>query len=428
MLYPDMTFPRMIEVKQKFQLIRLEDYAEKIRMELRGANLKERIRPGARIAITAGSRGIAHYSEILRIVVEEVRKVGGEPFLVPAMGSHGGATAEGQVALLRDLGITAESVGAPIVSSMDVEVIGKVGGGVPVYIDRNALKADGIIVVARVKPHTDFKGRIESGLMKMLAIGLGKQKGAETIHRFYREGYHKILPEAAKLVLRKAPVILGLAILENSCHEIAKIKAVEPEMFETEEERLLEEAKALMGRLPFKEIDVLIVDEIGKDVSGMGMDTNVTGRFWLPGESDPNAPMIRRIVVLGLTEKTHGNALGIGLADFTTETVFKKIDFQTTYINALTSGHPEVAKIPIFLPTERDAIAAALHTCGPVDPKEAKVVRVRNTMELERLWISESLLKIVESEPTLRDRIEVIGNLKEMHFDEFGMLKRLHNI
>jgi len=419
-----MIFPRMVEVRQKLPSQKLNDYISAIREELKKKKLHKKIKPGWRIAITAGSRGIAHYAEILATVVEEVKKAGGKPFLVPAMGSHGGATPEGQLEVLKSLGITPETVGAPIYSSMEVDEIGKLENGAPVYMDRIALKADGIIVVGRVKPHTDFKGKIESGLMKMMAIGLGKQKGAEMIHWYQSEGYHKLIPAAARLIMKKTPILLGLAVVENAYHEIAIVKALEPDEIEKEEMKLLEKAKELMARLPFKEIDVLIVEEIGKNISGVGMDTNVTGRFWLPGESDPRAPKIKKIVVLDLSEETHGNAIGIGLADITTKRLVSKIDYDATYVNCLTQGSTETAKIPPFLPNDRDAIATALRTCGPIDPRKAKVVRIKNTLELERFWISESLVELVKSDPELSKRVEILSEPREMQFDVLGTLAR----
>jgi len=414
----------MVEVQQKIPSPKIEDYVSAVRDELRKKNLYNKMKPGWKIAITAGSRGIAHYPEILATVVDEVKRAGGKPFLVPAMGSHGGATPEGQIQVLKSLGITSETVGASIHSSMEVDEIGRLDNNAPVYVDRTALKADGIIVVGRVKPHTDFKGKIESGLMKMMAIGLGKQKGAETIHWYKSEGYHKLIPAAAKLIMKKAPILLGLAVVENAYHEIAIVKALEPNEIEQEETKLLEKAKELLARLPFKEIDILIIDEIGKDISGEGMDTNVTGRFWIPGESDPKAPKIKRIVVLDLSEGTHGNAIGIGLADLTTKRVISKIDYDATFVNCLTEGSTETAKIPVFLPNDRDAITTAIRTCGPIDPRKAKVVRIKNTLELQRFWISESLAEVVKSNRELLERIEFLSEPREMQFDVLGTLAR----
>jgi hypothetical protein len=419
-----MTFPRMVEVQQKIPSSKLDDYISAIREELRKKKLDEKVNAGSRIAVTAGSRGIAHYAEILSTVIEEVKKAGGEPFIVPAMGSHGGATPEGQLEVLRSLGITAETVGAPIRSSMEVDEIGRMKNGAPVYIDRIASKADGIIVIGRVKPHTDFKGRIESGLMKMMAIGLGKQKGAEMIHWYLSEGYHRLIPAVARLIMEKTPLLLGLAVLENASHETAIVKALEPGEIEKEEAKLLEKSKELLARIPFRELDVVVVEEIGKNISGVGMDTNVTGRFWLPGETDPRAPKIKKIVVLDLSEATHGNAIGIGLADITTKKVVSKIDYDATYVNCLTQGSTETAKMPPFLPNDRDAIATALRTCGPIDPREAKVVRIKNTLELEKLWISENLAEMVKSNPDLSKRVEILSEPREMQFDVLGTLAR----
>jgi hypothetical protein len=419
-----MTFPRMVEVQQKIPSSKLDDYISAIREELRKKKLDEKVNAGSRIAVTAGSRGIAHYAEILSTVIEEVKKAGGEPFIVPAMGSHGGATPEGQLEVLRSLGITAETVGAPIRSSMEVDEIGRMKNGAPVYIDRIASKADGIIVIGRVKPHTDFKGRIESGLMKMMAIGLGKQKGAEMIHWYLSEGYHRLIPAVARLIMEKTPLLLGLAVLENASHETAIVKALEPGEIEKEEAKLLEKSKELLARIPFRELDVVVVEEIGKNISGVGMDTNVTGRFWLPGETDPRAPKIKKIVVLDLSEATHGNAIGIGLADITTKKVVSKIDYDATYVNCLTQGSTETAKMPPFLPNDRDAIATALRTCGPIDHREAKVVRIKNTLELEKLWISENLAEMVKSNPDLSKRVEILSEPREMQFDVLGTLAR----
>jgi len=414
----------MVEAQQSFRVPRMKDAVSAIREQLRKKGLHDKVKPDMRIAITAGSRGIAQYPEILATVVEEVKKAGGKPFLVPAMGSHGRATPEGQVEVLRSLDVTPETVGAPICSSMEVEEIGRLDNGATVCVDRIALKADGIILVARVKPHTDFKDKIESGLMKMMAIGLGKQKGAETIHWYQSEGYHRLLPLAAKMIMKKAPILLGLAVVENAYHEIAIVKALEPDEIEEGEMKLLEKAKELLARLPFKEIDVLIVEEIGKNISGVGMDTNVIGRFWLHGESDPRTPKIKRIVVLDLSDETHGNASGIGLADLTTKRAVSNIDYDATFINCLTGGSPEADKIPVFLPNDRDAIAMALRTCGPVDPKKAKVVRIRNTLELERLWISESLAEMIKRDKALSERIELLGEPREMQFDVLGTLAK----
>jgi len=419
-----MSLPRMVEVRQKIPAPKIDDLVSATRLELKNAGLCEKVKPGMKIAITAGSRGIAHYCDAVATVVEEVKIAGGQPFVFPAMGSHGGATPEGQRKVLENAGITPEGVGAPIYASMEVDEVGRLENGEPVYVDRIALKSDGIIVVNRVKPHTDFKGEIESGLMKMIAIGLGKQKGAEMIHRYQAEGYHQNIPQVARLILKRVPIILGLALVENAYHEVAMVKALRPEEIEREEMKLLKQAKALLARIPFKELDVLIVEEIGKEISGAGLDTNVTGRFWIPGEYDPQASKIKRIVVLDLSEETHGNAIGIGLADLTTKKTVDKIDFHSTFVNCLTSCQPEAGRIPVFLPNDREAILTALRVCGPIEPGKAKVVRIKNTLELGRMWISESLYEMVKTDRELSKRLEIIGELREMQFDVLGMLAR----
>ncbi len=416
-----MSFPRMVEARQVFDQPTLDDYVTEIRRQLNSKGLAKKVRKGQRIAITAGSRGIANIPTILKTVVEEIKAAGGEPFLIPAMGSHGGATPHGQVEALATLGITEEYVCAPIVSSMEVDRIGEIKG-TPVYVDRNAMRADGIIVVGRVKPHTDFKGEIESGLMKMIAIGLGKQKGAEMIHHNLYEGYHSLLPAAARLIMEKAPILIGLALLENAYHETCKVVALEPKEFEAAELDLLKEAKALLPRLPFKEVDLLVVQEIGKNISGVGMDTNVTGRFWMPGEADPDAAKIDKIVVLDLSPETHGNAIGIGLADLTTRRVFDKIDYPSTYVNCLTQGTCATGKMPIWLPNDRDAIDTALRIMGPIDRFKARAIVIKNTQELEHIWISESLAEQVKKDKKLAKHVELLGEPREIQFDVLGTL------
>jgi hypothetical protein len=413
----------MIEARQKFDKSFLHNFKKEVRKELEKKCLCDKIKKGQRIAITAGSRGIANIPEILATIVEEVSKEGGEPFLVPSMGSHGGATPEGQIQVLESLGITKDVVGAPILSSMEVDLVGVLSNGVRVFIDRNAMQSDGIIVVGRIKPHTDFKGEIESGLLKMLSIGLGKQKGAEMIHWHKYDGYHKIMPEAAQLIIEKTNVVMGLAIIENAYHETVLVKALDPSEFKEAEKKLLKTAKALLPRIPFKKLDVLIVEEIGKNISGVGMDTNVIGRFWMPKENDPSAPNIGKIVVLDLSEETHGNAIGIGLADLTTVRAVSKIDYNKTYVNCLTQGSCETGKIPPSMPNDRDAIATAIRISGPIESTQAKIVRIKNTQELERIWISETLSEQISKTNSITN-IELIGDLQEMQFDVLGTLAR----
>ena len=419
-----MQLPKMAKVRQVFDQLGIKDIPAKIREELEKKRLKDRVKPGQRIAVTAGSRGIANIPLILKTIVAELKAVGAEPFLVPAMGSHGGATPEGQIQVLHSLGVTEESVGAPIEASMEVELVGCLPDGVEIYLSRVALKADGIFVVGRVKPHTDFKGDIESGLLKMMAIGLGNQKGAEMIHWHRYDGYHRILPEAGRLIAEKTNIVMGLALLENAYHKTAEIHALYPEEFYEKEIQLLETAKDLLPRLPFNDIDVLVVEELGKNISGVGMDTNVTGRFWMPGEHDPRAPSVKKIAVFDLTEETHGNAIGIGLADVTTRRAFEKIDYHQTYVNCLTQGSGETGKIPPFLANDRDAIATAIRISGPIQPEAARVIRIKNTQELEALYISEALVDELRASPELQKRLVLDEEPREMQFDVMGYLAR----
>jgi hypothetical protein len=419
-----MNLPKMAKTRQVFTQPEVTDIPAKIKSELKAKNLKGRIKKGQRIAVTAGSRGISNIPLILKTVVSELKVLGAEPFILTAMGSHGGATPEGQIGVLHSLGINEVSVGAPIEAGMEVEVIGALPDGVEVHLNRIAQGADGIFVVGRVKPHTDFKGEIESGLLKMLAIGLGNQKGAEMIHWHKYDGYHRILPEAGRFIAEKTNIVMGLALLENAHHRTAEIHALHPEEFYDREKTLLETAKDLLPRLPFKEIDVLVVEEIGKNISGVGMDTNVTGKFWMPREHDPRAAEIMKIAVLDLSEETHGNAIGFGLADGTTRRAFDKIDHHQTYVNCLTQGSGHTGKIPPYLANDRDAIATAIRISGPIRPEEARVIRIKNTQELETLYLSEALVEELSASPELQGRLEVLEEPREMQFDVMGYLAR----
>lgn len=419
-----MKLPKMAKVKQIFHQPEVEDIINGIIQELERKQLKKYIKPGQKIAVTAGSRGIADIYVILKTIVDELKKIGAEPFIITAMGSHGGATPEGQLEVLKSLGITEESIGAPLKSSMEVEVVGTLQDGIKIYLSRLALEADGIFVVGRVKPHTDFKGEIESGLLKMLAIGLGNQKGAEMIHWHRYDGYHRILPEAGKLIVEKTNIVMGLALLENAHHKTSKIHALLPGEFYEMEKQLLEKSKDLLPRLPFKEIDVLVIEEIGKNISGVGMDTNVTGKFWMPNEYDPRAPEIKKIAVLDLTEETHGNAIGIGLSDVITRRAFEKIDHHQTYVNCLTQGSGETGKIPPYLANDRDAISTAIRISGPIQPEYARVVRIKNTQELETFYISEILVNELKNDSNLQERVKLLEEPREMQFDVLGYLAR----
>ncbi|KML41279.1 MAG: lactate racemase domain-containing protein [Bacillota bacterium] len=407
----DIPIPGMVKVRQNFHAPQLEDVADAVRNTLNDTNVLARINQGDSVAIAVGSRGLADLPVLVRETVREIKRVGGQPFIVPAMGSHGGATSEGQIDVLHQLGVTEGAVEAPIKSSMEVVKIGELPNGLPVYIDRNAYEADKIVVINRVKPHTAFRGPVESGLMKMITIGLGKQKGAEAAHAFSFKYMAEHVPEMAKISLSEAPIIFGLASLENAYDKIAKVVAVPSEDLETVEPELLKEAKSLMPKIHFDEFDVLIVDELGKDISGDGMDPNITGNFATPYAT--GGPDIKRTVVLGLTEKTHGNANGIGMADMTTKAVVDEIIWEKGYANALTSTVIEVIKLPMVLETKELAVKAAIKTCNAFDLNKVKAVRIKNTLDIGEIWISESLIE----EAKQNSNLEIISDLQELVLD-----------
>lgn len=378
-------WPPLIEVTQHFPDHSLADVAAAVAGEL--ARLSHLVRAGQRIAVTAGSRGIDRIPQIIRSVVRWLDQCGAHPFIVPAMGSHGGATADGQVAVLAGLGISEHSVGAPIRAGMEVVPIGSVAG-MPVCIDRHADEADGIVVVNRIKPHTSFHGDIESGLMKMMTIGLGKAAQAQRIHALGPHGLRDYIVPMAKCIIASGKVVAALAIVENACDRVMQVRAMAPHEIEAGEKELLRMAKASMPRLPVADIDLLVVEEIGKNISGTGMDTNIIGRLRILGETEPETPRIRRIVVLDLTPESHGNALGIGLADFATRALFAKIDFAATYANVLTTTFIERGKIPLLAADERQAVEWALQSCGIADAAAARIVRIKNTLSLGKVWVS----------------------------------------
>jgi hypothetical protein len=395
------------------------ELATRVRAELQV--LYGRVSRGGRVAITAGSRGIASIAPILRTCGEVIRDAGGEPFVMPAMGSHGGATADGQREVLAGYGMTRESLDMPIVSSMDVQQIGQIDD-MPVFMSSTALEADHILLVNRVKPHTDFRGVVESGLAKICAIGLGKQRGAQTIHSYGTRGLAELMPRAARCMIETTGRFLGgLAILENAYDRTADIQFVEPsEIGTAREQQLLVRAAQLMAALPFDDLDVLIVDEMGKNISGTGMDTNVLGRMFVPGVAEPERPRITAVVVLDLTEESHGNACGVGLADFTTERLVSKIDLNATYMNGFTSGTGGLLRnrLPNMLPTDRSAIATAMRMCGKPDPTTVRVARIKNTLLAAYVEFSANLLDEASAA-----HIEVLGPPRPMAFSPDGLLR-----
>jgi hypothetical protein len=412
-------FPPMYRVRQVFEAPRVEDLELAIRRELESIRAKTLIRRGSRIAVTAGSRGITGIDRILRCLVAALKEMGAKPFLVPCMGSHGGGTAEGQIEVLESLGITETAIGAPIVSSVEVKEIGRSSYGFPVFVDRHAAEADGIVVVNRIKPHTEFEGPIESGLMKMMAIGMGKHRGCLEVHKqTVHYGYREVIPEIGRVILDRLPIVFGLAVVENVYDETALVRAILPGDFFKQEVQLLERAKQLMARLPFDRVDILIVDEMGKNISGTGMDSNVIGRIMFIGEPEPKQPKIIRIVVLDLTEASHGNAVGIGLADYTTRRLVTKMDQAVTATNAITAMTPEKGRIPIALKTDREAVNAAFTTIGAVEPRRARVVHIRNTLAIAEMDVAEVFLNEIAG----RRDLEILREVGPLAFDQAGNL------
>lgn len=415
-----MPLPRLVCLRQHFERPRLEDIPKAVLQTLQTLDLSAKIRPGDTVALTAGSRGIANIALILRETVAFLRGLGAKPFIVPAMGSHGGGTAEGQRQILHSYGITEDFVDAPIRASMEVISLGSTPEGFPVYFDRLASEADHIGVIARIKPHTAYHGPIESGLLKMMMIGLGKHAGAIEYHRILLEQpYDRVVRSVARHILGNAPICFGLAIVENAYDETALIEAVRPEDFESVEERLLAQARAWLPRLPWRKGELLIVDEIGKDISGSGMDTNVVGRKRaFRGQPTCGQPEYRSIFVSGLSAKTHGNAAGIGLADFTTTRLVRAMDYRATVINCLTAGYPEGANIPVHFDTDREVIEAALAIIGTRKPEQARVMRIKNTLELGTILASEACLE----EPVHETAFTIEGSPQPIYFDEEGNL------
>ena len=417
-----MALPKMVTVKQHFDAPVVKNIPEAIAGELARIDLPELIGAGETVAITSGSRGIANISVVVQALVRELKKIGARPFVVPAMGSHGGATADGQKDVLRHYGITEESMDAPVRATMDVTHIGDTADGLPVLVGQDAYSADHIVVLNRIKQHTDFTGPIESGLMKMLTIGLGKQKGANLYHRaFFRYGFEHVIQTVARKVLKTDKIVFGVGLLENAYEKTERVAVMRAEDMERTEQQLLVEAKRLSGRLPFEELDLLIVDWMGKNISGTGMDTKIIGRLMQNFEPEPEKPAILRIFVRDLTEESNGNACGIGLADFTTTRLVEKIDRRATYMNSITSLGPQKVRVPIYYDTDREAVENALETVGLTAPQDCRVARIESTLHLGEVEISESLLE------TARERrdLTIIGEPYEMTFDTEGNLKPL---
>ena len=406
----------MLRVRQIFPRPRLADIPGGVRATLGAARLP--IKRGDTVAVGAGSRGITNIDAIVKAAIGSLQDLGARPFIFPAMGSHGGATPEGQREVLAHYGITEATMGCEIRATMDVVQVGE-ALGMPVWLDRIASEADWVGLVNRVKPHTDFKGSIESGLFKMLTIGLGKWHGATQYHRAnVNHGYETVITAVGREMLAKARIGFGLGIVENGYDETARVEAFNAADLEAGERRLLKDAREWMARLPFSPIDVLVVEEIGKNISGAGMDTNVIGRPSNPHEPFPADPKILWIVALDLTEESGGNATGIGNADFTTRRLRDKIDWKKTAINCLTACAPNGAKLPLVFDSDREAVENALNCIGLTQPEQARVIRVKNTLVLGEIECSEAFLPEIAQ----RSDLEVIGVPRPLGFDAGGQI------
>ncbi|AGA25225.1 hypothetical protein Sinac_0817 [Singulisphaera acidiphila DSM 18658] len=405
---PRMSFPPLARIRQTVPQPRLDDVPGTVRRLILESKIRDRVKPGGTIAVGVGSRGITVIPTIARAAVDTLKEMGFRPFIVAAMGSHGGATSEGQRQLLAEYKITPETMGVEVRTDMDTVVVGTSPIGLPIYFDKNAHGADGIVLLNRVKPHTDFHAAHESGVLKMMVIGLGKRDGAEQIHKLGLRGMKEVLPAVGRHLIANMKFALGLAILENADDVPAEIVPLEPDTIFDVEPRLLKRARELMARLPFDQIDVLVIGELGKNYSGAGIDPNVTGRLMIETQNDFERPVVTRMVVLDVSEESHGNIVGVGFADLTTERLVSKLDERSFRINVLTSCCLERARIPITLPTDRDVFEAALQTCWRIDPSEARMVVIPNTLELSTLWVSPPLEEELRAHPHLTRETEYL--------------------
>ncbi len=410
--------PRMFRVRQHFDGRRLTDPAASVAHELERICLQDRIHTGESVAIAVGSRGIANLPSIVGAIVRHVRAVGGVPFIVPAMGSHGGGTAAGQTDVLKSLGIHPDSVGCEIRASMETRVVGTTTDGLPVHFDAITLEADHLILVNRVKPHTRFTGQIQSGLMKMMMIGLGKRDGASLYHRANQTiPFDRLISTVVPILIKARPVTIGLAIVENAHDQTFLIEAVEPDALLQREPELLELAQTLMPRLPFDRADLLVIDQIGKDVSGSGMDTNIIGRKLSDkAAGEDEYPKVRQIYVRGLTEKTHGNAAGIGIAEYCRSSILDEIDYHATRLNSLTAGHVTAAAIPVHFPTDGEVLYEAVVQAGLASPEQVRWMWIHDTLHLSDVLCSEAFY----ADALKREDLQIVQDLFEIPFDEDG--------
>lgn len=415
-LLKDIPVPKMAKVKVNFSDEKIDNLENKLMEKLQQEHIRKTVKPGMEIALAVGSRGLDRLVELTEVTVRFLKELGAKPFIVPSMGSHGGATAEGQREVLAHLGVTEESVGCEIRSSMEVVKIDELPNGLPIYIDKYASEADGIVVINRVKPHTAFRGPVESGIMKMISIGLGKQRGAEACHQLGFKYMGENVPAMAKVIMAKKPVLFGVASVENAFDKVAAVDVLTPAEIIEKEADLQKKAKELLPKLFFDQLDVLVIDEIGKNISGDGMDPNITGRYPTPYAS--GGPDVNKMVVLSVTPESEGNANGVGTADFTTQRLVDNMDLEGTYANGLTSTVVSPTKIATTLPNDKQAIQAAVKTCNILDFTKVKMVRIKNTLKISEIEVSEALLDYIANHPNM----EQVSDLYEINFDENGNL------
>ena len=414
--------PQLVRIKQDIITEEISNVEVTVKNALDQLPFNRKNLVGKTIGITVGSRGISNLSLILKTIVNIIKDAGGNPVLLPAMGTHGGGKVDGQREVLESLGINEATIGAPLRFCVESTLIGETPSQVPVYCNSEALKIDGLVVMNRIKEHTDFSGEIESGICKMFSIGLGGPQGAFTTHAHaMMKGYEKVITEVAEMMIQKLPVIFAVAILENWKGRTAHVEAFLPEDIVTKEKLLLKKYKAMTIKLPFSNLDVLVVGEMGKNISGTGMDTKVIGRIHVKGQKEPDHPKITRIVVLEITPESHGNAIGVGLADIITKKVFNSIDISVTALNSISSMAPEQGFIPCVVNNDQEAIVAAVNTLGAVDASKARIVYIKNTAALDEIVVSEALVE----EICKNDQLKIIGELEELQFDKEGNLINL---
>jgi len=415
-----MQYPRFGFIRQKFPAGDNPDPRQTVAAELERSGILAPVRKGDRVLITCGSRGIVSMKEVMRAVIDAVRERGGEPLIYPAMGSHGSGTAEGQVEVLRHLGITEATIGAPIYSGLEMVEVDRVHDSVPVYADRAAVEADHILIVNRIKEHTEYIGETESGILKMAVVGFGRQPGAETMHQLaVNITYYKAIHLIAAALFKNLKILGGLALLEDHFNQLRRVEAIRPGEIFSREPELLKESKLYKPTLPFEELDILVVDEIGKEISGTGMDTKVVGRIMNVYEKECETPRITRIVVRDLSEATGGNATGIGLADYTTIRAAGKTDFHATMTNCVTAVAPEKGRMPLAFKNDREAIEAAFRTIGIRPPDQVRVAWISNTKDLERLAVSSALVESFDGEKS---------DLFDLPYDKDGNLPKLKEL